>query len=109
MFSCRNGTALPDKIKLSIDKPLIHVAVGIDPAIAHKLLSPTVDRLHPEWGKQYFGGIIEQYWDLQNQHASHVFTADRAGNDLTPDIGFGTQYDNVSLYQTPGGLMKLMR
>ena len=36
MFSCRNGTALPDKIKLSIDKPLIHVAVGIDPAIAQK-------------------------------------------------------------------------
>ncbi len=72
-------------------------------------LSPAVDRLHPEWGKQYFGGIIEQYWDLQNQHASHVFTADRAGNDLTPDIGFGTQYDSVQRYQTPSGLMQLMR
>jgi hypothetical protein len=38
-----------------------------------------------------------------------VFTADRAGNDLTPDIGFGTTYDNVSRYQTPSGLMQLMR
>ena len=29
------------------------------------------DRLHPEWGPQYFGGgIIEQYWNLQEQHAT---------------------------------------
>jgi hypothetical protein len=72
-------------------------------------LNPEVDHLHPEWGKQYFGGIIEQYWDVQNQHASHVFTADRAGGDLIPDIGWGTPYDNVKLYQSPGGLMEIMR
>lgn len=72
-------------------------------------LSPGVDKLHPEWGKQYFGGIIEQYWDVQNEHVSHVLTADRHGHDLVPDIGWGTQYDNTKLYQTPGGLMQLMR
>lgn len=72
-------------------------------------LSPAIDKLHPEWGEQYFGGIIEQYWDIQNQHVSHVFTADSRGNDLIPDIGWGTPYDNVGLYQTPGGLMQIMR
>jgi hypothetical protein len=53
--------------------------------------------------------ILEQYWHMQNQHASHIFTADSEGNDLLPDVGFGTKYDNITLYQTPGGLMQLMR
>jgi hypothetical protein len=73
-------------------------------------LSPRTDYLHPEWGKQYFGGgIIEQYWDMQNQHVSHVFTAAPDGKgDLWADY-YRPQYDNVSKYQTPGGLMQLMR
>jgi Protein of unknown function (DUF1329) len=72
-------------------------------------LNPEVDGLHPEWGKQFFGGILEQYWDVQNQHASHVFTANPEGADLIPDIGWHTPYDNVKLYQSPGGLMQIMR
>jgi hypothetical protein len=72
-------------------------------------LRPRPDKLHPEWGPQYFGGgILEQYWDVQNQHVSHVFTADASGHDLWSDR-YLPQYDNISKYQTPGGLMQLMR
>lgn len=73
-------------------------------------LSPRTDALHPEWGLQYFGGgITEQYWDMQNQHVSHVFTASPNGKDDLWADKYASQYDNISKYQTPGGLMQLMR
>ncbi len=66
------------------------------------------DRLHPEWGQQYFGGgIIEQYWNLQDQHATHIFTADANGEDLWADR-YSPQYDNISKFQNPSGLTQLM-
>jgi hypothetical protein len=37
-----------------------------------------------------------------------VFTADASGHDLWSDR-YLPQYDNISKYQTPGGLMQLMR
>ncbi|MGH7986832.1 MAG: DUF1329 domain-containing protein [Candidatus Binataceae bacterium] len=71
-------------------------------------LRPRTDHEHPEWGKQYFGGgIIEQYWDVQNAHASQVFTA-FDGKDLWADH-YSPQYNNVSRYSTPGGLMQIMK
>jgi hypothetical protein len=66
------------------------------------------DKLHPEWGPQYFGGgIIEQYWNMQNEHASHIFTADANGKDLWADR-YAPQYDDIARYQTPGGLSRVM-
>jgi len=66
------------------------------------------DRLHPEWGPQYFGGgIIEQYWNVQDQKVSHVFTADPNGEDLWADR-YSPQYDNISKFQNPSGLTQLM-
>lgn len=62
------------------------------------------DKLHPEWGPQYFGGgIIEQYWDMQKQQATEVFTADEKGRDLWADR-YLPQYDDVAKYQSPGAL-----
>jgi hypothetical protein len=67
------------------------------------------DKLHPEWGPQYFGGgVIEQYWNIQDQHVSHVFTADPNGEDLWADR-YAPQYDNIAKFQTPEGLTQLMR
>ena len=57
------------------------------------------------------GGIIEQFWDVQNDHVSHVLTANPDGktdglrlNDRVP-----AQYNDINKYSTPGGLMTIMR
>jgi hypothetical protein len=59
----------------------------------------------------YGGGIIETYWDLQNDHVSHVFTANADGktDGLRFNKNVPTQYDNVTRYSTPSGLMQIMR
>ncbi len=59
----------------------------------------------------YGGGIIETYWDLQNDHVSHVFTANADGktDGLRFNKNVPAQYDNVTRYSTPGGLMLIMR
>jgi len=71
-------------------------------------LRPREDKLHPEWGPQYFGGgIIEQYWNIQDPHASHVFTADANGEDLWADR-YSPQYDDIARFQNPNGLKQLI-
>ncbi|MGH8013842.1 MAG: hypothetical protein ACREQ4_15235 [Candidatus Binataceae bacterium] len=57
-----------------------------------------------EWGR-----YIEQYWDLQNEHASHIFGADAKGHDIVINGAAPAQYNDISRYSTPGGLMQLMR
>lgn len=57
-----------------------------------------------EWGR-----YIEQYWDLQNQHASHIFGADAKGHDIVINGAAPAQYNDINHYSTPGGLMELMR
>jgi Protein of unknown function (DUF1329) len=69
---------------------------------------PHVDCLHPEWGTTGWNNtILEQYWDVQNDHVSHVTNAYKgkgAGGDC-----FAPQYDNIAKYSTPGGLMQIMK
>jgi hypothetical protein len=57
------------------------------------------------------GGIVEQFWDVQNDHVSHVLTALPDGktdglrlNDKVPE-----RYRDINKYSTPGGLMTIMR
>ncbi|MBF6571363.1 MAG: DUF1329 domain-containing protein [Candidatus Binataceae bacterium] len=59
----------------------------------------------------YGGGIIETYWDLQNDHVSHVFTANADGktDGLRFDQNVAPEYNNISRYSTPSGLMQIMR
>ncbi|MGH7918070.1 MAG: DUF1329 domain-containing protein, partial [Candidatus Binataceae bacterium] len=59
----------------------------------------------------YSGSIIEQYWDLQNDHASHVLTANRDGKSdgLRANENVPHEYNNIARYSTPGGLMQIMR
>jgi hypothetical protein len=56
-----------------------------------------------------FGGIIETYWDLQNEHSSYITTFNKGGVPIIYDAQAPKQYDNVAKYSTPGGLMQLMR
>lgn len=57
------------------------------------------------------GSLIESYWDLQNDHVSHVFTANPDGktDGLTYNKSAPPEYTNVTKYSTPGGLMMIMR
>ena len=57
------------------------------------------------------GSLIESYWDVQNDHVSHVFTANPDGktDGLTYDKMAPPEYGNVAKYSTPGGLMMIMR
>lgn len=77
---------------------VVHLGKGPSPR------DPATGQVY-EWGGPY----IEQYWDVQNDHASHVFGANEQGK-LFAINGFAPkQYDNVTRYSTPGGLMQVMR
>ncbi len=66
--------------------------------------------LHPEWGKLAWGGtIIEQYWDVQSDHMSHVTSAQPDGVGGAHYDCYAPQYDNIPRYSTPGGLMQIMQ
>jgi hypothetical protein len=63
------------------------------------------------YGEQ-FGvcGIIENYWDVQNEHASYVTTYhDPSGNCITWDSAIPVEYRNVEKYSTPGGLDQVLK
>ena len=55
------------------------------------------------------GDVLETYWDVQNDHASYVTTADRPGTDLLFDEQVPAAYHDVTKYSTPGGLMQILR
>jgi hypothetical protein len=65
-------------------------------------------------GQTYYslpGSLIESYWDLQNDHKSDVFTANPNGTTdaVTYNANAPVEYNNITRYSTPGGLMQIMR
>jgi uncharacterized protein DUF1329 len=54
---------------------------------------------------------IEEYWDVQNDHASHIYSANPDGK--TQSAVYNQQappeYDNVTKFSTPAGLMQILR
>jgi len=56
-----------------------------------------------------FAGIIETYWDIQNDHVSYITSVGREPKPFAYDSQIPAQYNNVAKYSTPGGLMMLMR
>ncbi len=57
------------------------------------------------------GSLIESYWDLQNDHKSDVFTANPDGKTdaVVYDANVPPEYNSITRYSTPGGLMQIMR
>jgi Protein of unknown function (DUF1329) len=69
--------------------------------------TPTnLDTYGPQMG---FGGIVETYWDVQNDHVSYITGLVPSGMLELWDKKVPAAYDNVTKYSTPGGLMQLMR
>lgn len=62
-----------------------------------------------KWDEFAQGGIIETYWDVQNQHVSYVTSVGPQGLPFVSGTMVAPQYNNVVKYSTPGGLNQLMR
>jgi len=56
-----------------------------------------------------FGGIVEVYWDVQNDHVSYITSFNPSGALELWDQHVPVQYNNVTKFSTPGGLMQMMR
>jgi Protein of unknown function (DUF1329) len=55
------------------------------------------------------GGGILQLWDVVSGHAYMSLTADERGRTWSIDSAVKPQYNSISAFQSPGGLMELMR
>jgi hypothetical protein len=62
------------------------------------------------YGEQMgFDGIIEVYWDVQNDHVSYVTSIGPSAKPFAWNEQVPARYQNVQKYSSPGGLMQLMR
>jgi hypothetical protein len=56
-----------------------------------------------------FGGIIENFFDVQNDHVSYITTFNKGGVPILYDSQVPGEYNNVVKYSSPGGLQQVMR
>jgi len=54
-------------------------------------------------------GIVENYWDVQNDHVSYITSFNPSGACSLYDTKVPAQWNNVTKYATPAGLSQLMR
>ena len=54
-------------------------------------------------------GIVETYWDVQNEHVSYITSFNPKGACSLYDTKVPAQWNNVTKYATPAGLSQLMR
>lgn len=59
--------------------------------------------------QNWAGGGILQIWDVQSEHAYMSLTTDERGRTWSIDSAVKPQYNSISQFQSPGGLMQLMR
>jgi hypothetical protein len=102
-------------------KRVIYVDVSLSAPLAEDLYDDTgnlskvmVLSLQPQavagYGMQtWAGGGILQLWDVQSAHALMSLTADEHGRTWSIDSAVKPRYDSISEFQSPGGLMELMR
>jgi hypothetical protein len=63
-----------------------------------------------EYGMQtWAGGGILQLWDIRGAHAIMSLTADERGRTWSIDGAVKPQYNSIRDFQSPGGMMELMR
>ncbi len=64
----------------------------------------------PATGYRYPSGIyIEEWWDVQNDHATYTLGCDQNGRCLTIDGMVPKKYLDIPRFSTPGGLMQIMK
>jgi hypothetical protein len=55
------------------------------------------------------GTLFVGMWDMQNDHSTLAFTADGHGGDIVVDNAVPKEYEDITRYCTPAGLMQIMR
>jgi hypothetical protein len=55
------------------------------------------------------GGVVENYWDVQNDHVSYITSFNSSGAKELWDEQVPKEYDDVTKYSTPGGLSQIER
>src|SRR5262249_44298908 len=60
-------------------------------------------------GETIYGRFFAATWDLQNQHVTLGYNTDQSGRYVMFNTEVPRQFDDVSKYSTPGGLMQIMR
>ena len=60
-------------------------------------------------GETIYGRFAASTWDLQNQHATLGNSTDPSGRLIMFNAEVSGEFDNVTEYSTPGGLMWIMR
>ncbi len=75
--------------------------------IAH--LSPRVQEV-PGLGLQNVSGsITEEFWDIQNNHASYFYSMDGCGHSVLINNDAPSRFHDLAEYTTPAGLSKIMQ
>ena len=63
-----------------------------------------------DYGEQAgYCGVVENYWDVQNDHVSYITSFNSGGACELWDKQVPAQWNNVTKYATPAGLSQLMR
>jgi hypothetical protein len=54
---------------------------------------------------------LEEHWDMQNEHVTHVFSANPDGKTQSAvyNEDAAAEYNNIAKYSTSAGLMQIMR
>jgi len=60
-------------------------------------------------GETIYGRFAADTWDLQNQHATLGNSTDRSGRLIMFNAEVPHEFDDITQYSTPGGLMQIMR
>jgi Protein of unknown function (DUF1329) len=72
-------------------------------------LSPCVQQVPGVGPQDVSGSLSEEFWDLQNKHASYFYTMDGRGHNVLLNQEVPAQYHNVADYTTPSGLAQIMQ
>jgi len=63
----------------------------------------------PGVGRVVTNSVVSGGWDIQNDHASYFSSIDKAGHEPFFNQNAPKEYQDLSRYSTPGGLMQILQ
>jgi uncharacterized protein DUF1329 len=97
-------------VDISLSAPLAEDLYDDNLNLSKVMVLSSQPRLVPGYGMQtWAGGGILQLWDVRSAHAYMSLTTDERGRTWSIDSEVKPQYNSISEFQSPAGLMELMR
>jgi hypothetical protein len=97
-------------VDTSLNAPLAEDLYDGNMNLSKVMVLSSQPQIVPGYGMQsWAGGGILQLWDVQGAHAFMSLTADERGRTWSIDSAVKPQYNSITEFQNPGGLMELMR